>query len=115
MPLLEKIRVFTRAVELESLSAAGRNMRLSPGVFSQRIGSLERHLGRRLINRSTRKMQLRAALDLEHAFRSSGLGHVVAAGGRCKAARDNATAILQRNGAFTSERQVWQIMEAGMK
>jgi DNA-binding transcriptional LysR family regulator len=58
MTLLENIRVLTRAVELGSFSAAARNMRLSPAVVSHRIASLERHLGCRLFNRTTRKMQL---------------------------------------------------------
>jgi len=58
MSLIENIRVLTRAVELGSFSAAGRNMRLSAGVVSHRIGSLEHHLGCRLFNRTTRKMQL---------------------------------------------------------
>jgi len=58
MSLLENIRVLTRAVELGSFSAAGRNLRLSPALVSHRIASLERHLGCRLFNRTTRKMQL---------------------------------------------------------
>jgi DNA-binding transcriptional LysR family regulator len=58
MSLLDNIRVLTRAVELGSFSAAGRNMRLSAGVVSHRIGALERHLGCRLFNRTTRKLQL---------------------------------------------------------
>ncbi len=58
MSLLENIRVLSRAVELGSFSAAARNMRLSAGVVSHRIGALERHLGCRLFNRTTRKMQL---------------------------------------------------------
>ena len=58
MSLLENIRVLTRAVELGSFSAAGRNLRLSPAIVSHRIASLERHLGCRLFNRTTRKMRL---------------------------------------------------------
>ena len=58
MSLLDNIRVLNRAVELGSFSAAGRHMRLSAGVVSHRIGALERHLGCRLFNRTTRKMQL---------------------------------------------------------
>jgi DNA-binding transcriptional LysR family regulator len=58
MSLFENIRVLARTVELGSFSAAGRNMRLSAGVVSQRIGSLEKHLGCRLFNRTTRRMQL---------------------------------------------------------
>jgi DNA-binding transcriptional LysR family regulator len=60
MSLLENIRVFVRVVELGSLSAAGRNMRLSPAVVSHRIQSLESHLGVRLLNRTTREVQATA-------------------------------------------------------
>ena len=57
MALLENIRVFVRVVELGSLSAAGRQMRLSPAVVSHRLQQLEGHLGTRLLNRTTRQVQ----------------------------------------------------------
>lgn len=57
MAILENIAVFIRVVELGSFSAAGRSMRLSPAVVSYRIQDLERHLGCRLFNRTTRKLQ----------------------------------------------------------
>ena len=41
MALLENIRVFVRVVELGSLSAAGRHLRLSPAVVSHRLQQLE--------------------------------------------------------------------------
>lgn len=55
---LDNIRVFVRAVELGSFSAAGRSMRLSAAVVSHRIRSLEKALSCRLFNRTTRKMFL---------------------------------------------------------
>ena len=55
---LDNIRVFLRAVDLGSFSAAGRSMRLSAAVVSHRIRSLERTLDCRLFNRTTRKMYL---------------------------------------------------------
>ncbi len=58
MATLENMLVFIRAVELGSFSAAGRSVRMSPAVVSYRIQSLERHLGCRLFNRSTRKLSL---------------------------------------------------------
>lgn len=58
MSTFENIRVFVRAVELESFSDTGRSMRLSAAVISHRIRSLERQLGCRLFNRTTRKMHL---------------------------------------------------------
>jgi DNA-binding transcriptional LysR family regulator len=57
MSLLENIRVFVRVVEQDSMSAAGRQLRLSPAVVSHRIQSLESHLGVRLLNRTTRRVQ----------------------------------------------------------
>jgi DNA-binding transcriptional LysR family regulator len=55
--LLESMRVFVRVVELRSLSAAGRQLRLSPAVVSHRLQQLENHLGVRLLNRTTRQTQ----------------------------------------------------------
>ncbi len=56
MALLENMRVFVRVVELGSLSAAGRQVRMSPAVVSHRIQQLEQHLGVRLLNRTTRQV-----------------------------------------------------------
>jgi DNA-binding transcriptional LysR family regulator len=55
--LLENIRVFMRVVELGSLSAAGRHLRLSPAMVSHRLQQLEAHLSIRLLNRTTRQVQ----------------------------------------------------------
>jgi DNA-binding transcriptional LysR family regulator len=55
--LLENMQVFARVVELGSLSAAGRHLRLSPAVVSHRLQQLENHLGVRLLNRTTRQVQ----------------------------------------------------------
>jgi DNA-binding transcriptional LysR family regulator len=57
MATLENIVVFIRVVELGSFSEAGRTLRLSPAVVSYRIQCLEKHLGCRLFNRTTRKLQ----------------------------------------------------------
>ena len=56
MPYLDSIRVFVRTVELGSITAAGRDQRLTPAVASNRIKELERRLGLRLFNRTTRKL-----------------------------------------------------------
>lgn len=56
MAYLDNIAVFVRVVELGNLSAAGRDMRISPAVASNRIKELERHLGVRLFNRTTRQL-----------------------------------------------------------
>ena len=56
MAYLDNIRVFIRVFELGSMSAAGRDQRVTPAVASNRIKELERHLGVRLFNRTTRKL-----------------------------------------------------------
>jgi DNA-binding transcriptional LysR family regulator len=55
---LENVRIFMRAVETGSFSAAGRKLRLSPSVVSYRIQLLEDHLNSRLLTRTTRSMSL---------------------------------------------------------
>jgi len=56
MAYLDNLAVFVRVVELGGLSAAGRDLRISPAVASNRIKELERHLGVRLLNRTTRQL-----------------------------------------------------------
>ncbi|WP_322886845.1 LysR family transcriptional regulator (plasmid) [Sinorhizobium medicae] len=56
MSYLDNVRVFVRVVELGTLSAAGRDQRVTPAVASNRIKELERHMGVRLFNRTTRKL-----------------------------------------------------------
>lgn len=56
MSYLESLRVFVRVVELRSITAGGRDLRLSPAVASNRIKDLENRFGVRLLNRTTRKL-----------------------------------------------------------
>lgn len=56
MSYLESLRVFVRVVELGSITAGGRDLRLSPAVASNRIKELENRFGVRLLNRTTRKL-----------------------------------------------------------
>ncbi|WP_374655817.1 LysR family transcriptional regulator [Dongia sp.] len=56
MPHTEDLAIFARVVELGSLSAAGRDLRLSPAVVSNRIARLEGDLNARLLNRTTRRV-----------------------------------------------------------
>lgn len=56
MAYLDNVAVFIRVVELGNLSSAGRDMRLSPAVASNRIKELEKYLGVRLFNRTTRQL-----------------------------------------------------------
>jgi DNA-binding transcriptional LysR family regulator len=52
------MEVFVRVVELGSFSGAARAFRMTPSAVSKLIGRLESRLGVRLVNRSTRKLQL---------------------------------------------------------
>jgi DNA-binding transcriptional LysR family regulator len=58
---LENVRIFMRAVETGSFSAAGRMLRLSPSVVSYRVQLMEDHLNCRLLTRTTRSMSLTEA------------------------------------------------------
>ena len=56
MSYLDNIRTFVRVYELGSMSAAGRDLRVSPAVTSARISQLEDHLSVRLFQRTTRSL-----------------------------------------------------------
>lgn len=56
MSYFDSIRTFVRVYELGSMSAAGRDLRISPAVTSARIAQLEEHLGVRLFQRTTRSL-----------------------------------------------------------
>jgi len=55
-----EMEVFVRAVELGGFSPAARALRMTPSAVSKLVARLERRLGARLINRSTRKLLLTA-------------------------------------------------------
>jgi len=55
---IESLRAFVRAVDLGSLSAAGRALGLSPPSVSRIVRSLEEEAGTRLLNRTSRKLAL---------------------------------------------------------
>ncbi len=54
---LEDIQAFLNVVELGSISAAAERMSLPKSVISKRVSDLERHLGVRLLYRSTRNVE----------------------------------------------------------
>ncbi len=56
MSYVNNLKTFVRVYELGSMSAAGRDLRISPAVSSSRISELEKHLGIRLFNRTTRSL-----------------------------------------------------------
>ncbi len=57
MPYLESLQVFVRVVDLGSITSGGRDLRLTPAVASNRIKELEKRLGVRLFNRTTRTLK----------------------------------------------------------
>jgi DNA-binding transcriptional LysR family regulator len=57
MSYVANLRMFVRVYELGSMSAAARDQRTSAAVASSRIAELEKHLGVRLFNRTTRSLQ----------------------------------------------------------
>ena len=52
------MEVFARVVELGGFSAAARDLLMTPSAISKLVGRLETRLSARLINRSTRTLQL---------------------------------------------------------
>lgn len=58
MDRLAELDIFARTVTAGSMSAAGRELGLSPPVVSKRIKSLEERLGTRLLQRTTRQLAL---------------------------------------------------------
>lgn len=81
-----EMEVFVRVVELGGFSPAARAANMTPSAVSKLITRLEARLGARLINRSTRQLQLtpegcafyeratRILADLEDAERMAGAG-----------------------------------------
>ena len=57
MSYVNNLKMFVRVFELGSMSAAARDQRTSPAVASARIAEMEKHLGIRLFNRTTRRLQ----------------------------------------------------------
>src|SRR5258707_5523271 len=55
-----EMEMFARVVERGALSAAARSLRMTPAAVSKLVARLEERLGVRLLNRSTRKLQLTA-------------------------------------------------------
>ncbi len=58
MSNLADMEIFARVVTTGSMSAAARDLGLSPAVVSKRLGRLEDRLGTRLLQRTTRKIAL---------------------------------------------------------
>src|SRR6516164_3428976 len=61
METLANLESFVRSAEAEGFSAAARRLTLSPAAVSRNVATLERNLGVRLFQRSTRKLTLTEA------------------------------------------------------
>src|SRR5258706_8480210 len=55
---LQEMSIFSRIVVAGSLSAAAKDLGLSPAVVTRSLASLESRLGVRLVNRTTRRLAL---------------------------------------------------------
>jgi DNA-binding transcriptional LysR family regulator len=55
---LERMTIFARVVEAKSFSAAARQLNLSKSLVSKQITELEKSIGARLLNRTTRALSL---------------------------------------------------------
>ncbi|MCC7079843.1 MAG: LysR family transcriptional regulator [Burkholderiales bacterium] len=58
---LERMAIFARVVEDKSFSAAARRLNLSKSLVSKHVAQLEKSLGARLLNRTTRALSLTEA------------------------------------------------------
>jgi DNA-binding transcriptional LysR family regulator len=58
---LERMAIFARVVEPKSFSAAARRLGLSKSLVSKHVSQLEKSVGARLLNRTTRNMSLTEA------------------------------------------------------
>jgi len=65
MDRIEAMTVFAAAVEMGSLSAAGRKLHMPLATVSRKLMDLETHLNTRLLSRSTRSLSL---TDAGHAY-----------------------------------------------
>lgn len=61
MDRLESMRTFCRVADLNSFSGAARSLEISPAVVTRQVAALEKELGVRLLNRSTRHVSLSEA------------------------------------------------------
>jgi LysR family transcriptional regulator for bpeEF and oprC len=88
MDQLQGMRVFTRVAELGSFARAATTLDLSRAMASSYVAQLEKHLGTRLLHRTTRKVSVspQGALYLEHCKRI--LAEIEAADDQARLARN---------------------------
>lgn len=129
---ISDLEIFARVVTAGNMSAAGRELGLSPAVISKRIGHLERRLGVRLFQRTTRQIRLtetgegfyqritdvlRGIKDAE-AFASQGIDHptgILRVGAPSSFAREHVAPFLGQFLAAYPDLQVeLTVSDAGM-
>ena len=72
METLANLESFVRSAEMGGFSAAARRLSLTPAAVSRNVATLERNLGIRLFQRSTRKLTLTEAGErFLHAIRGN--------------------------------------------
>src|SRR6266403_3236514 len=72
METLANLESFVRSAETRGFSAAARRLSLTPAAVSRNVATLERNLGIRLFQRSTRKLTLTEAGErFLHAIRDN--------------------------------------------
>jgi DNA-binding transcriptional LysR family regulator len=73
MENLERMAIFAHVVEEKSFSAAARRLNLSKSLVSKQVTQLEKSVGARLLNRTTRALSLTdaGAVFYEHCARSA--------------------------------------------
>jgi len=88
MDQLHAMRVFTRVAELGSFARAANTLDMSRAMASSHVAQLEKHLGTRLLHRTTRKVSVspQGAQYLEHCKRI--LAEIDAADDQLRMARD---------------------------
>ena len=88
MDQLQAMRVFRRVAELGSFARAAGTLDLSRAMASAYVAQLEKHLGTRLLHRTTRKVSVspQGAIYLEHCRRI--LAEIEAADDQLRLARD---------------------------
>jgi DNA-binding transcriptional LysR family regulator len=101
-----EMAVFVRAVKLGAFSAAARECGMTPSAVSKLVQRLEERLGVRLVNRSTRQLQLtpegcafyeraaRILADIDEAERQAAAGDTPAGRVRLNASASFATHVL---------------------
>jgi DNA-binding transcriptional LysR family regulator len=100
------VALFVRAASLHSLSRAARALGLTPGAASRRLDGLERHLGTRLMNRSTHGLQLTAEGQVFLERARGLLAAVEEAEGSVGPRRQEATGLLRVTAPPTFGRKV---------